>query len=81
MRYLYSFLFYLALPFIFLRLLWRSRRAPLYRRRWLERLGFYSIQLDQCIWIHAVSLGETIAATPLIKAIQKKISAIKNPGD
>jgi len=74
LRYLYSFLFYLALPFIFLRLLWRSRRAPLYRARWAERLGFYSMRLDQCIWIHAVSLGETIAAIPLIKALKEKYS-------
>jgi len=74
LRYLYSVLFYLALPFIFLRLLWRSRRAPLYRQRWLERLGFYPYRLDQCIWIHAVSLGETIAAIPLIKALKEKYS-------
>lgn len=74
MRYVYSFLFYLALPFIFLRLLWRSRRAPLYRKRWLERLGFYSIELDQCVWVHAVSLGETIAAIPLIKILKEKYS-------
>ncbi len=72
MRYLYSFLFYLALPFVFLRLLWRSRRNPLYRARWSERLGFRSKRIDQCIWIHAVSLGETIAAIPLIKALKEK---------
>lgn len=72
MRYLYSILFYFALPFVFLRLLWRSRHSPLYRQRWLERLGFYSIRLDQCIWVHAVSLGETIAATPLIKKLKDK---------
>lgn len=72
MRYLYTVLFYLALPWIFLRLLWRSRRAPLYRERWAERLGFYPFRLEQCIWIHAVSLGETIAAIPLIKALKEK---------
>ena len=33
MRYLYSALFYALLPFIVLRMLWRSRRAPAYRRR------------------------------------------------
>ncbi len=70
MRYLYSFLFYLALPFIFLRLIWRSRRAPLYRKRLGERLGFYPWQLENCIWVHAVSMGETIAAVPLIKSLQ-----------
>lgn len=77
LRYLYTFLFYLALPFIFLRLLWRSRRAPLYRKRWAERLGFYPESIDQCIWIHTVSLGETIAATPLIKALQKNYPQTK----
>src|SRR3990167_6125109 len=72
MRYLYTFLLYLSLPYIFLRLLWRSRNLPDYRKRWGERLGFYPVKLDKCIWIHAVSVGETIAAIPLIKALQKK---------
>lgn len=72
MRALYSFLFYVALPFVFLRLLWRSRRAPLYRADWAERLGYYDFSLEGCIWIHAVSLGETIAAIPLIRALREK---------
>ncbi len=72
LRYLYSFLLYLAAPFLFLRLLWRSRNAPDYRKRWLERLGFCPYNFSQCIWIHAVSLGETIAAVPLIKAIKAR---------
>jgi 3-deoxy-D-manno-octulosonic-acid transferase len=70
LRYLYSFLLYLALPFLFLRLLWRSRRAPDYRKRWAERLGFCPHSLDKCIWVHAVSVGESIAAIPLIKALK-----------
>jgi 3-deoxy-D-manno-octulosonic-acid transferase len=76
LRYLYTVLFYLALPLVFLRLLWRSRRSPLYRRRWLERLGFSSYRLEQCILVHAVSLGETIAAVPLIKALRTKYPTI-----
>jgi 3-deoxy-D-manno-octulosonic-acid transferase len=71
-RYLYSFLFYLATPFIFLRLLWRSRNAPDYRKRWLERLGFCPYLFNRCIWVHAVSVGETIAAIPLIKELKKR---------
>lgn len=69
-RFFYTFLFYLALPFIFLRLWWRSRRQPEYRQRLAERLGFYPYQLEKCIWVHAVSMGETIAAIPLIKALK-----------
>jgi len=75
LRYLYSFLFYLALPLIILRLLWRSRKSPEYRRRWGERFGFIPHRLDQCIWIHSVSVGETIAAIPLIKALKAQYPA------
>ena len=70
MRYFYTVLFYLALPFIFLRLLWRSKNLPAYRLRLKERLGYCPHQLEKCILVHAVSLGETIAATPLIKALK-----------
>lgn len=70
MRYLYTFLFYLALPFVLLRLVWRSRRLADYRRRWCERFGVSPHQLESCIWVHAVSVGETIAAIPLIKALK-----------
>lgn len=72
MRYLYTFLFYLALPFVFLRLLWRSLRQPAYRKRMMERLGYYPFSLEKCIWIHAVSVGETIAAIPLIKILKSR---------
>lgn len=68
--YLYSFLFYLALPLIIIRLYWRSRNLPAYRKRLGERFGYYSYKLDQCIWIHAVSVGESLAAIPLIKILQ-----------
>lgn len=71
---IYTILFYLAIPFILLRLLWRSRHIMDYRQRWLERFGFFAIteQWQQGIWVHTVSLGEVVAATPLIKAIQKQ---------
>lgn len=68
MARLYSLLLYLAIPFLFLRLTWRSRRAPAYRRRWGERLGFYGKRsLGAGIWVHAVSVGEVQAAQSLVK--------------
>jgi 3-deoxy-D-manno-octulosonic-acid transferase len=67
---LYTFLLYLAMPFIFLRLFWRSRRMRDYRLRLGERLGFYPAGLDKCLWVHAVSVGEVIAAIPLIQFLQ-----------
>ncbi|GGL97408.1 3-deoxy-D-manno-octulosonic acid transferase [Pseudomonas asuensis] len=69
-RTLYSLLFYTALPFIALRLLLRSRKAPLYRQRMAERfaLGLPSMRPGG-IWIHAVSVGESIAAAPMVRAL------------
>lgn len=72
LRYLYTTLFYLALPFIFIRLLWRSLRQPDYNKRLAERLGCYPFKLEKCLWVHAVSVGEALAAIPLIKALKAR---------
>jgi len=72
-RFLYTLLFYALLPIILLRLLWRSRKASGYRRRWAERFGFFNFKSNKpAIWVHAVSVGETIAAVPLIKSLQRE---------
>ncbi len=77
MRTLYSLILFLALPFLFLRLLWRARHNPAYLKRWRERLGSVPMApLKESIWIHAVSLGEVIAATPLIKALLQQYPTI-----
>ncbi len=68
-RALYQLLLYALLPFVILRLLWRSRLSPEYRKRIAERLGFLPFKLDRCIWVHAVSVGETMAAVPLIEKL------------
>ncbi len=68
MRLIYTLLFYLSLPLIFLRLLWRARKNPHYAIRWDERLGFIPrVSQQNGIWIHAVSVGEVLAAVPLVK--------------
>lgn len=76
MRLFYSALFYLLLPAVVLRMLWRSRRAPAYRRRLKERFGFFSppvgITGGSVIWVHAVSVGETLAAAPLIEDLLRE---------
>lgn len=72
-RRLYTVLFYCAVPIIVLRLLLRSLRAPDYRRRIGERFGrFAAPKLRNCIWIHAVSVGETVAAEPVVRELQKR---------
>ncbi len=71
MRILYSCVFYLLLPFILLRLLWRSFAAPAYARRWAERFGFfpYLRTTKKVVWLHTVSVGEFLAALPMIRRL------------
>lgn len=72
MRLFYTFLFYLLLPLVLLRLYWRGFKAPQYRKRWTERLALYKQKYKKnVIWIHAVSVGEAEAVFPLIKRLQK----------
>ncbi|MFA6163013.1 MAG: lipid IV(A) 3-deoxy-D-manno-octulosonic acid transferase [Methylobacter sp.] len=73
MRAFYSFLFYLLIPFIVVRLLWRGIKAPAYRCRWAERFAFYNKKhAPGVIWFHAVSVGEAEALFPLVRQIQKQ---------
>ena len=74
-RAAYSTLLRLATPLYLLRLLWRGRREPLYRRWFGERLGFaQSANADTTgrLWLHAVSLGETRAAEALIDELRRQ---------
>lgn len=71
MRVLYSLLWWLALPLVLGRLWWRGRREPGYRTHLGERLGFYGRKPDKrpTFMVHAVSVGETRAAEPLVEAL------------
>ena len=67
----YSTLLRALTPLYLLRLWWRGRREPLYRHALSERLGFgYRSTAPGALWLHAVSLGETRAATALIDALR-----------
>ena len=71
-RLLYSLVLYLVTPLILLRLLWRARKQPEYLQNLGERWGFYRTSAPtKVIWVHAVSVGETRAAQPLIEALQE----------
>jgi 3-deoxy-D-manno-octulosonic-acid transferase len=73
MRFLYSMAWWLGLPLVLARLWWRGRREPGYRQHLGERLGFYGEPVPAAgrkpLWVHAVSVGETRAAEPLITAL------------
>lgn len=67
---LYRILLWLALPVLLLRLEWRAGREPEYGRRIGERFGRVPPEApSECLWFHAVSAGEAIAAAPLIAAL------------
>lgn len=73
MRLIYSLVLYLITPLIWLRLLWRARKQPEYLRHLGERYGFYRQPVPKkLIWVHAVSVGETRAAQPLIDGLLVK---------
>ena len=72
-RLAYAFAWAIAAPLAFVRLLWRSRRQPGYREAIGERFGRYrSAAPGRRIWIHAVSVGETRAAAPLVAALSQR---------
>lgn len=68
-RHLYSLLFHLCLPLIGLRLAWRAWRAPAYTKRVGERFALLPTLRPGGIWVHAVSVGESIAAAPLVREL------------
>ncbi|SFN59045.1 3-deoxy-D-manno-octulosonic-acid transferase [Izhakiella capsodis] len=71
MRTFYTALLYLIQPLIWLRLWLRGRRAPAYRKRWAERYGYCDGKvLPHGIVLHSVSVGETLAAIPLVRALR-----------
>jgi 3-deoxy-D-manno-octulosonic-acid transferase len=67
--------FLLALPWF----LWKGRGSGKYFRTFRERMGRLPVYLnldgDPSIWIHAVSVGEVLAARPLIAALKERFPA------
>ena len=66
----YRLLLWFAFPWVLLHLWWRGRRQPGYREHIGERFGWYRARPTRpVIWLHAVSVGETRAAEPLVRAL------------
>lgn len=72
-RLAYAALWLAAIPFVLLRLAWRSRRQRGYLEAVPERFGAYAPSpAGPRIWIHAVSVGETRAAAPIVEALARR---------
>jgi len=71
LRLLYTLLWIVILPVALLRLVWRARKEPGYVHHVGERLGRYDDIPSEgpWLWVHAVSVGETRAAQPLVEAL------------
>lgn len=77
LRWLYILVFTLSIPVLLLRLWWKGLKNPDYRKRWAERFGFFKPPVQTGgLWVHAVSVGETMAAVPLIREFQKRFPTL-----
>ncbi|PID43823.1 MAG: 3-deoxy-D-manno-octulosonic acid transferase [Proteobacteria bacterium] len=88
-RYLYTFIYCLIFPFILLRLRYRAGKAPAYLQRWRERLGRVPVPSmvrllrhqhnsgAKTLWLHSVSVGETVAAIPLVRQLLARHSNLE----
>jgi len=72
MRLAYTLALYALLPGALGHLALRAWRQPAYLRNVPERFGYYDQErpAQPVIWLHAVSVGETHAAAPLIHALR-----------
>ncbi len=73
-RLIYTLLLALASPILLFGLYKSKPNKPKFGARWKEHFGITpKLATDQRpIWIHAVSVGESIAAAPLIKALKEQ---------
>lgn len=74
LRFIYSLVVLALLPWAAGHLLWRARKQAEYLRHWGERFGFFPAAADTppTLWLHAVSVGETRAAQPLVAALRER---------
>ena len=69
----YSLAMSLLVPLTLVHLFWRGRGQRAYWRRWDERFAVYREPgLSECLWLHAVSVGEVNAAAPLLDRLRRR---------
>ncbi|MDN3378248.1 MULTISPECIES: lipid IV(A) 3-deoxy-D-manno-octulosonic acid transferase [unclassified Pseudoalteromonas] len=72
-RFCYSLILYLLSPLIIFYLYAiRGKKNQAYRHQFTERFGFVKANKASPLLIHCASVGEVLAATPLIKQLQSQ---------
>ena len=73
LSWFYQILWQIAPPVIRYYLRRRAQKNPAYAEHWAERFGQpHPSPVTGAVWLHAVSVGETHAAQPLIAALRRR---------
>ena len=73
LRGLYSVALYVLVPITVYHLIWRGFRQRAYFERWSERYASYpAVKASAPLWLHAVSVGEVNAASPLVNRLLRE---------
>jgi len=68
----YSLMMYALTPLTFIHLVSRGFSQREYFKRWSERFAMYRAPASApCLWLHAVSVGEVNAITPLLQSLRE----------
>ena len=78
MRSVYTAVSFLVAPLLLARIFWRGLSDPSYRFRWRERFSYDlpAAPAVSPVWIHAVSVGEAVAATPIVEHLLDRFPSI-----
>ncbi|WP_411993334.1 lipid IV(A) 3-deoxy-D-manno-octulosonic acid transferase [Agarivorans sp. DSG3-1] len=71
-KLLYNLLLIPLLPLAMYKLYWPKTGKPSVGKRWIEHFGFGEKATNMDLWFHTVSVGEVIAATPLVKQLKQQ---------
>jgi 3-deoxy-D-manno-octulosonic-acid transferase len=75
-RFIYILAVYLVAPLVSLMMLWRGIWDRTYWSHFGERFGFGERLAPSGIWVHAVSVGEVQAASPLITTLRERYPSV-----
>ncbi|MEH6454250.1 MAG: glycosyltransferase N-terminal domain-containing protein [Psychromonas sp.] len=74
-RIFYTLLLFLVSPLLLFKLYQKKQGKPTFGKRWIEHFGFVtplSNRQTAPIWIHAVSVGESMAIAPMVKKLKSR---------